>query len=720
MASQYYKVTAYVGTPHRNAVEVTIPLVGPAGPQGPAGEAGAGAVESVNGQTGVVVLAAVDVGAAATLHASQHEIGGSDVLELDSQQILVDSVFLSTASEGLAGIYLRNGSDNAKPLYENAEYRTYIWWDSGQSKWFLTSDADVNLFESSSNTTFPWQGISWSAISPQTGSIDVDQAQLFDVSDQSIGNPSLLRTPKSGNATSTELVLGSDTRLTNSRTPSSTLAHAASHHTGGTDALTPVNIGAAAAAHTHAAADITSGTLDVARLPVGTGSTNVLAPTIVDAKGDLIVASAADTVARLAVGGTNGHVLTVDSAETLGVKWAAAFNPASPGAIGGTTAAAGSFTTLTSTVNSLATTPTQGVKIQNSTAAASGAQQVSPFLSLAGQGWNTTSSASQETEFAFHVLPAQGSTVTQRLELRSRVGGGAFANTAIFHGPNFSSGTVFTLSSAFGTTTFSRGSSIFYVDTVVEMLGGSVRLSSGGGSVVTLATDGSHTFAQRDGSNGQTFRLYNTFTDASNYERGFLRWNSNVLQIGTEKGSGGGTARALEFQTDGVTRMGLSTAGVLTLTTTNTLTVTPNATSIMFGGAACIRLEGVRLALATGGTDRFGISGGGDVSINTSNTFSWLQRGNISWSADGVMLLRDNASTAFDRLQFGGTTTSFPALKRSSTVLQARLANDSDFCPLQGQLRIHQNAVAETPAATHTMTLFDAAGTAYKVLCVAA
>jgi hypothetical protein len=71
-------------------------------------------------------------------------------------------------------------------------------------------------------------------------------------------------------------------------------------------------------------------------------------------------------------------------------------------------------------------------------------------------------------------------------------------------------------------------------------------------------------------------------------------------------------------------------------------------------------------------------------------------------------------------LQFGGTTSSFPALKRSSTVLQARLANDSDFCPLQGQIRIHQNAVAETPTATHTMTLFDAAGTAYKVLCVAA
>ena len=43
---------------------------------------------------------------------------------------------------------------------------------------------------------------------------------------------------------------------------------------------------------------------------------------VIDAKGDLIVGSANDAVDNLALG-TNGHILTVDSAQTLGMKWAA-------------------------------------------------------------------------------------------------------------------------------------------------------------------------------------------------------------------------------------------------------------------------------------------------------------------------------------------------------------------------------------------------------------
>tara|TARA_X000001382_G_scaffold130707_1_gene126560 strand:+ start:3559 stop:3942 length:384 start_codon:yes stop_codon:yes gene_type:complete len=49
----------------------------------------------------------------------------------------------------------------------------------------------------------------------------------------------------------------------------------------------------------------------------------VLQKDIVDAKGDIIVATGSDAVARLAVG-TNTYVLVADSSEATGLKWAAA------------------------------------------------------------------------------------------------------------------------------------------------------------------------------------------------------------------------------------------------------------------------------------------------------------------------------------------------------------------------------------------------------------
>jgi activator of 2-hydroxyglutaryl-CoA dehydratase len=55
---------------------------------------------------------------------------------------------------------------------------------------------------------------------------------------------------------------------------------------------------------------------------VTTDDANAIQNAIVDAKGDLIAATAADTPARLAVG-TNGHVLTADSTAATGLAWAA-------------------------------------------------------------------------------------------------------------------------------------------------------------------------------------------------------------------------------------------------------------------------------------------------------------------------------------------------------------------------------------------------------------
>jgi len=68
-------------------------------------------------------------------------------------------------------------------------------------------------------------------------------------------------------------------------------------------------------------------------------------PTIVDAKGDIIAATAADTPARLAVG-TNGQYLSADSTAATGLAWA---TPSSGGmTLLSTTTLSGTSTTISS------------------------------------------------------------------------------------------------------------------------------------------------------------------------------------------------------------------------------------------------------------------------------------------------------------------------------------------------------------------------------------
>jgi hypothetical protein len=75
------------------------------------------------------------------------------------------------------------------------------------------------------------------------------------------------------------------------------------------------------------------------------GSASAINPTVVDAKGDLIAATAADTVARLAVG-ANGTVLTAASGEATGLSWA---TPSSGGmTLLSTTSLTGATTTISS------------------------------------------------------------------------------------------------------------------------------------------------------------------------------------------------------------------------------------------------------------------------------------------------------------------------------------------------------------------------------------
>lgn len=64
-----------------------------------------------------------------------------------------------------------------------------------------------------------------------------------------------------------------------------------------------------------------------------------------------------------------------------------------------------------------------------------------------------------------------------------------------------------------------------------------------------LLRDGVGILAQRDSTNAQESRIYNTWTNSTNYERGALSWKdaANILSLQTEAG-GTGTLRGLNIQ----------------------------------------------------------------------------------------------------------------------------------------------------------------------------
>jgi hypothetical protein len=113
------------------------------------------------------------------------------------------------------------------------------------------------------------------------------------------------------------------------------------------------------------------------------------------------------------------------------------------------------------------------------------------------------------------------------------------------------------------------------------------------------------------------------------------------------------------------------------------------------------------LLLSAGGGSSYTFFGNGEgVSplswvVPATGTFRFDNRCRLTSPADSQLLLRNNASTDFGRLQFGGTTSSFPALKRDSATLQVRLADDSAYSVLDAQLRA-QGAAPATTGATGT------------------
>jgi hypothetical protein len=253
----------------------------------------------------------------------------------------------------------------------------------------------------------------------------------------------------------------------------------------------------------------------------------------------------------------------------------------------------------------------------------------------------------------------------------------------------------------------------------LQTLGGSIFITNNSGAIywgasndTLLSRDAANTVAQRNGVNAQTFRVYNTFTDASNYERLDIAWSSNTASILTIQ-AGTGSARSLQLGTTGSNSVNITTnnTGRWSINASgNFLAQTDNTYDIGASGANRPRYIYVGLNVVAGGS----------LVASASGSLLFTGRTQLAASAAGLLMLANAAGTDFARLQFGGTTSSFPSLKRDSAALQVRLADDSAYATIQGALQTDANAVAETPTATHTLTIKDASGTAYKVLAVAA
>ena len=274
--------------------------------------------------------------------------------------------------------------------------------------------------------------------------------------------------------------------------------------------------------------------------------------------------------------------------------------------------------------------------------------------------------------------------------------------------------------------------------------GWSYAFSSGAQAVasqdVFLTRDDVGTLALRNSTSAQTFRIYNTYSNAgADYERGEFVWSGSTFYIQTINLGSGQTrplsfgGQSMAFRTNsgsGLTeRMAITTAGNVGIGTTAPAGVldirgaNTAATGVQIGGTSAgvgnyITLQGNasnggscvistnynlndgplilgtylnrtnQLFLATNGNVGIGTTSptsklhvAGDITSDTNiyagtNGYLFVSgRSAIGSSIAGGHTLLDNAGSFYNRLNLGGNTNLFPAIKRVGAELQIVIAS---------------------------------------------
>ena len=257
---------------------------------------------------------------------------------------------------------------------------------------------------------------------------------------------------------------------------------------------------------------------------VAQDDSNAIQNAIVDAKGDLIAATAADTPARLGVG-ANGTVLTADSAEATGLKWA---TPASGMTNPMTTTGDIIYSSSGSTPDRLGIGSTGNVLtvaggVPSWAAPASGGMTLLSTTSMSGSGTITVSSISSSYNSLYVLIDGWKGSGGSEIFLRIN------SDTT---SPNY------TAIVATGNTSLTDNSTRtpYYKKSSLMQLSYATPASSSAGSTTMF-------FPNYKSGNRKTFNWQSTYADASNsYTDNFFgAWNNTSAINELSFYPGGGT-----------------------------------------------------------------------------------------------------------------------------------------------------------------------------------
>jgi hypothetical protein len=235
----------------------------------------------------------------------------------------------------------------------------------------------------------------------------------------------------------------------------------------------------------------------------------------------------------------------------------------------------------------------------------------------------------------------------------------------------------------------------------IDAVGSTARWGMGANSTTidaVLARDSADVISQRRTTTAQEMRWYFTYTNSSNNEYAFINPTSSGVNFGYHK-NGTGTFRSIRFYTSSLARWIIDTSG-------NWVAATDASYDIGQAGATRPRHSFIS-GTYTGGLISLAA---GTISSNQPNIF--LQ----TWNAAGVTFtgfkvnISDSASAAASLL----LDLQIAASSKFS-VSKAGVVTAASF--IQGKLQTNTAATVGTVTCDKLLTLYDSAGTAYRVPC---